>query len=33
LLPNIRRAVAPAVVAGVVLMAAVTAYAWWESIR
>jgi len=33
LLPNVRRAVAPAVVAGVVLMAAVTAYAWWESIR
>jgi DNA-binding winged helix-turn-helix (wHTH) protein len=28
-----RRAVAPAIVAGVVLMAAVTGYAWWESIR
>lgn len=33
LLPNFRHAVAPAVIAGVVLMAAVTAYAWWESIR
>lgn len=28
-----RRAVAPAIVAGVVLIAAVTGYAWWESIR
>jgi DNA-binding winged helix-turn-helix (wHTH) protein len=28
-----RRAVAPAIVAGIVLMAAVTGYAWWESIR
>ena len=33
LLPNFRHVVAPAVLAGVVLMAAVTAYAWWESIR
>ena len=32
-LPNSRRFVAPAIVAGVVLMAAVTGYAWWESIR
>jgi DNA-binding winged helix-turn-helix (wHTH) protein len=32
-LPNSRRAVAPAIIAGVVLMAGVTGYAWWESIR
>jgi len=31
--PNSRRALAPAIVAGVVLMALVTGYAWWESIR
>lgn len=30
---RMRRAVAPAIIAGVVLMAAVTGYAWWESIR
>lgn len=28
-----RRAITPAIIAGVVLMAAVTGYAWWESIR
>jgi DNA-binding winged helix-turn-helix (wHTH) protein len=33
LLPSSRRAVAPAIIAGVVLMAGVTGYAWWESIR
>lgn len=33
LLPSIRRAVTPAIIGGVVLIAAVTAYAWWESIR
>jgi hypothetical protein len=33
LLPNSRRAVAPVIIAGVVLMAGVTGYAWWESIR
>lgn len=33
LLPRSRRAIAPALIAGVILMAAVTAYAWWESIR
>jgi DNA-binding winged helix-turn-helix (wHTH) protein len=32
LLPNSRRALAPAILVGVVLMAAVTGYAWWESI-
>jgi len=32
-LPGSRRVIAPAIVAGVVLMAAVTGYAWWESIR
>ena len=31
-LPGSRRVIAPAIVAGVVLMAAVTGYAWWESI-
>lgn len=33
LLPSSHRVLAPAIIAGVVLMAAVTAYAWWESIR
>jgi hypothetical protein len=33
LLPTSRRAVAPVIIAGVVLMASVTGYAWWESIR
>jgi len=33
LLPSSRRAVAPVIIAGVVLMAGVTGYAWWESIR
>ena len=33
LLPTSRRAIAPAIIAGVVLMATVTGYAWWESIR
>ncbi len=32
-LPPMRRAVAPAILVGVVLMAAVTGYAWWESIQ
>lgn len=32
-LPGFRRVIAPTIVAGVVLMAAVTGYAWWESIR
>lgn len=32
-LPGLRRVIAPTIVAGVVLMAAVTGYAWWESIR
>jgi len=32
-LPPSRRLVAPTIVAGVALMAAVTGYAWWESIR
>lgn len=32
-LPSSRRLIAPAIVAGVVLMAAVTGYAWWESIQ
>lgn len=32
-LPSSRRVIAPTIVAGVVLMAAVTGYAWWESIR
>jgi len=32
-LPSSRRLIAPAMVTGVVLMAAVTGYAWWESIR
>jgi DNA-binding winged helix-turn-helix (wHTH) protein len=32
-LPGSRRVIAPTIVAGVVLMAAVTGYAWWESIR
>jgi len=32
-LPSSRRLIAPAIVAGVVLMASVTGYAWWESIR
>lgn len=31
-LPRARRAIAPVVVAGVTLMAAVTGYAWWRSI-
>jgi TolB-like protein/tetratricopeptide (TPR) repeat protein/DNA-binding winged helix-turn-helix (wHTH) protein len=31
-LPRARRAIAPAIVAGVSLMAAVTGYAWWQSI-
>jgi TolB-like protein/Tfp pilus assembly protein PilF/DNA-binding winged helix-turn-helix (wHTH) protein len=31
-LPRARRAVAPAIVVGVTLMAAVTGYAWWRSI-
>jgi len=31
-LPRARRAVAPAIVAGVALMAAVTGYAWWQRI-
>ena len=31
-LPRARRAVAPAIVAGVSLMAAVTGYAWWKTI-
>jgi DNA-binding winged helix-turn-helix (wHTH) protein len=32
-LPGSRRVIAPTIVAGIVLMAAVTGYAWWESIR
>ena len=32
-LPRARRAVAPAIVAGVALMAAVTGFAWWRSIE
>lgn len=32
-LPRARRAVAPALVAGVTLMAAVTGYAWWHAIN
>lgn len=32
-LPGSRRVIAPTIVAGVALMAAVTGYAWWESIR
>jgi TolB-like protein/tetratricopeptide (TPR) repeat protein/DNA-binding winged helix-turn-helix (wHTH) protein len=32
-LPRARRAIAPAIVAGVALMAAVTGYAWWLTIR
>jgi DNA-binding winged helix-turn-helix (wHTH) protein len=32
-LPPSRRLIAPTIVAGVVLMAAVTGFAWWESIR
>lgn len=32
-LPGWRRIVALAIVAGVVLMATITGYAWWESIR
>ena len=31
--PNSRRAVAPAIIAGVIFMASATGYAWWESIQ